>query len=128
VGFVLLSLCLTKAAWGGFFSYKRSPLSSLLSRGNFFRLRIAEQEKGYLRSIFLEKEGALCLFSTVDEVARVEDNTKFIRNSKTLRKPFWVSVVEILTGTTWPLRSSAAVGGGDLLLSSRARNGDGAGL
>lgn len=50
-------------------------------------------------------------------------------SSETLREPSWASIVEIFTGTTWPLRSLAAVGGGDLLLSLGARiNRDGAGL
>lgn len=39
-------------------------------------LRMVERWKDYLRLIFLEKEGASWFLSTINDVAREEDNEK----------------------------------------------------
>jgi hypothetical protein len=75
---------------------------------------MVERGKGYLRLIFLEKEGALWFLSTINDVAREEDNEKFSRKFRDSQRAFLDHVAEIPTRTTWPL-STVAVGSKDSL-------------
>lgn len=47
-----------------------------------------ERGKGYLRSIFLEKEGVAWFLSTLGEAMKEEENVKFIRKFRDSHKAF----------------------------------------
>jgi hypothetical protein len=64
---------------GRFFIEAKSFEFIIESWGDSLRLRIVERGKGYLHSMFLEKEGASWLLSTINETARDEDNPKLFR-------------------------------------------------
>lgn len=80
-GFCLLEpVSVSKAPWGHFFPVELKPLEFILEPGGgSFSLRIVERGKGYLRSIFLGRDGAFWLLSTVNALARLENSVGFIR-------------------------------------------------
>lgn len=66
-----------------FFFVELKPFEFILKPGgSSFRLHIVECGKGYLRSIFLGRDGAFWLLLTVDTMAWLENSVGFIRKFK----------------------------------------------
>lgn len=64
---------------GRFFFVESKSFEFVLEQGgNSFKLCIVERGKGYLQSIFLGRDGALWLLSTIDSVARLENSACFM--------------------------------------------------
>jgi hypothetical protein len=49
-----------------------------------------ERGKGYLRSIFLGRDGAFWLLSTVNALARLENSMGLFASLETLSEPFYL--------------------------------------